>query len=272
MACSCRDRPPRSPRRRRGCDGDGERRSRNQSTSRSTLGTQLHGRASPAAALANILPPTGGQWRLAERRVAPRTVHITWWRGSPCPYKADVGGSSPSAPTLVRASFRPLCARDRSCSGQTPGSRAATGPAPRAPPWSTPACRRPRQPPRPASSADTTRRSSDPGQLCNRVPAVAVIVELPSELHSTTPELRRVRFRHLGIRPAASAANARCPGIRGNSSPAVGVLWVWCTGATPGHGTGSRPPLGQGVSGGVTAVRRRCRCGSGDVAFDVEVG
>jgi hypothetical protein len=240
MACSCRDRPPRSPRRRRGRDGDGERRSRNQSTSRSTLGTQLHGRASPAVALANILPTYGrpvascrapggaedGAYHLVAGFAVPLQGRCRGFES----LRAHAGQSLLSATVRERADHAPA---------QTPGSRAATGPAPRAPPWSTPACRRPRQPPRPASSADTTRRSSDPGQLCNRVPAVAVIVELPSELHSTTPELRRVRFRHLGIRPAASAANARCPGIRGNSSPAVGVLRVWCTGATPGHGTGT---------------------------------
>jgi hypothetical protein len=42
---------------------------------------------------------TGGSWRLAGCHVAPSRVHITWWRGSRCSYKAGVGGSSPSAPT-----------------------------------------------------------------------------------------------------------------------------------------------------------------------------
>jgi hypothetical protein len=44
--------------------------------------------------------------------------------------------------------------------------------------------------------------------------AVAVLVELESK----TPELRRVRTRYVGLLPAASAANARCPGNRGNTT------------------------------------------------------
>jgi hypothetical protein len=72
--------------------------------------------------------------------------------------------------------------------------------------------------------------------------------------------------------PPASAASARCPGNRGSSRPAVGCA----SGVVHRYHTRSRhgnrsPPLGQDVSRGVTAVRRRCRRGSGDVTFDVEV-
>jgi hypothetical protein len=61
-----------------------------------------------------------------------------------------------------------------------------------------------------------------PSQLRDRILAVAVVIELSGEFHGTPTELRRVRSRQDGPLPAASAADGRCPGKRGNSSAGAG--------------------------------------------------
>jgi hypothetical protein len=42
---------------------------------------------------------TGGWWSIVGCQLVPSTPHIARWPGSRCSYKADVGGSNPSAPT-----------------------------------------------------------------------------------------------------------------------------------------------------------------------------
>jgi hypothetical protein len=99
---------------------------------------------------------------------------------------------------------------------QHPHLRGAAGPAPPAQPWSGPGAR----PPRPRREPVPQTRLRDlqiPSQPRQRVLAIADLIELPSALHGTTTELRRMRRRHLELPPAASAANGRRPRNRGNS-------------------------------------------------------
>jgi hypothetical protein len=49
---------------------------------------------------------TGGSWRRVECQSVHSAPHMTWWPDSRCSYKADVGGSSPSAPTGVLPGHR----------------------------------------------------------------------------------------------------------------------------------------------------------------------